>query len=333
MVTVNNKQCAKIVKIIKGMELPPDKEELTEFILKEDVLKNFYFSLVSICHQTTPINGQHFEGHIDGKLYRGWDYLREKWFIATKNNSELVYSQCLAAITYNDLVKIFSEEGCKTLLYDIENRVRLLNNIGEVMQKNKFKSIQDIYDKSKGYLVLDDGNGILNLLKEFKAYTDPVQKKSLYFLLLMKNHSFWAFKDENNLGPPIDYHEIRGHLRLGTVEIIDDQLKEKVLNQIEINQEEDLYVRKSVYEAIMFISQETRYSASVLHYFFWNYFRNCCNRNQPHCFECLSSCGLPERYKILKKQLKTKKCLFFEACNSINLKEKFIEPSVWTEYY
>jgi hypothetical protein len=194
------------------------------------------------------------------------------------------------------------------------------------------RSVQDLFDKSNGFLI-DHSGGLLELLTQYKAYSDPVRKKSLFFAALMKNHKFWFYKDDSNLGTPVDYHEIRGHLRFGSVKIISNDLYEKILKQQLVTREEDIEIRRCVFDAIMYISKSTGITSSKLHYFFWNLFRNCCNRNSPHCEECLTECGLPSRYSKIKEQLNLKKCLLSANCISKKQSYKLIEHSTITDYY
>lgn len=333
LVMVNVEKCEMISGVIKKANLPPDTEEPTQVELSDDVLMNFYFVVVAICHQTSPINGTSFEGIINNKKYKGWDYLREKFLIATKENPSIVYPEFLSGITCNEFTKIIQDDAERVVLSDIEGRVKLLNDLGKLMVSSNFKTVHDIFIKSNGHIIGENGDGILQILSQFKAYSDPIRKKSLYFLSLMRNHSLWYFKDEANFGPPVDYHEIRGHLRLGSIVILDDKLKSKILEKELILEDEDIQIRNAVYKAIMLISKMTKNTPSVLHYFFWNYFRSCCKREEAHCKGCLDSCILPERYKTIKKEIKANKCIFSNVCSSEFDETKIVEPMVLTEYY
>lgn len=332
-VVIDKKQCNFIVALLKKITLPSAKEEPIEIELPKDVLENFYFTIVSVCHQTTPVNAPKLQGIFEKKILKGWDYLKTKWLVATKNDNSLVYPQTLFSISSNDIIDILRDDNGKSTIYDPEGRALLLNDLGARMIKLKFNSVQELYERSKGFLIRKNGKGLLQQLSKFKAYSDPVKKKSLFFLSLMKNHSLWIFKDEFNLGPPVDYHEIRGHFRYGSVIIKDRMLLEKILKNYELTQEEDIEIRKAVYEAIMYISRESKISPNNLHYFFWNLFRNCCERKNPHCKNCPASCSLPERYVKLKLQLNIQKCLIANQCMSVNLNNKLIEPKVYTDYY
>lgn len=45
----------------------------------------------------------------------------------------------------------------------------------------------------------------------------------------MQNAGLWVFADRDKLGAPVDYHEVRGHLRIGTVQIHDEELRTRLV--------------------------------------------------------------------------------------------------------
>lgn len=332
-ISVIEKQCKNVSDLLSKVNLPKDVEESKEIELEPDTLKNFYFTVVAICHQTSPINGSPLEGIINGSYVKGWDYLSTKFQVTVKNDNSLVYPKKLSEIKSTDIIDILKDDNGNSKITDPEGRARLLRDIGEKMLKFSYSSVEDIYKESKGYLIGIHESGLLQKLSYFDAYSDPVMKKSLFFLSLMKNHSYWRYEDETNLGPPVDYHEMRGHLRFGTIKIHDKNLYIKLLKNELISEEEDIQIRKAVFDAIILISKKTNNSPSVLHYFFWNLFRNCCSRNKTHCVACPPECRLPKRYSTLKKRLNIKNCILSKFCLSKNNKQKLIEPLVNTEYY
>lgn len=332
-VFVVEKQCNNLSNLLEKVDLPKDIEEPKEIELKPDVSKNIYFTIVAICHQTSPINGSQLEGIINGSYIKGWDYLSTKFHTAVKNDNSLVYPKKLSEIKSTDIIYILKDDNGNSKITNPEGRAKLLRDIGEKMLKFNYSSVEDIYKESKGYLIGINESGLLKKLSYFDAYSDPVMKKSLYFLSLMKNHLYWRYKDDSNLGPPVDYHEIRGHLRFGTIKINDKNLYNKILKNKLISEKEDIQIRQAVFNAIILISNKTNNSPSVLHYFFWNLFRNCCRRFETHCNKCPENCNLPPRYKRLKVILNIKGCLLSKYCISRNKKNKIIEPYALTEYY
>jgi hypothetical protein len=151
----------------------------------------------------------------------------------------------------------------------------------------------------------------------------------------MQNAGLWRYADPDQLGAPIDYHEVRGHLRIGTVEVCDPDLRARILEGEKVTQKEDVSIRQAVYQAVMLVSQDTGLrNPGQLHYLFWNVFRSCCTRDNPHCHACPPTCGLPARYVPLALSAgPVRRCPFSTVCHSAGREPKLIEHTVDTYYY
>lgn len=64
-------------------------------------------------------------------------------------------------------------------------------------------------------------------------------KKSHLFLAIMMREGDWVRMDPENLRSPVDYHEMRGHLRMGTILIQDHRLASKIQRGLTLTEEED----------------------------------------------------------------------------------------------
>lgn len=330
LAVVDIKQCQILGKFLKSVNLPSAQEEPMHYNVPDRVLGNLYFATVAICHQTTPIKGVALQGYVDGKLRKGWDYLREKWIRAVEQNSTIVSPVTLAHFTAQDIESILLDDKFGSTVSDSKGRVLLLNDIGAKMLSLGINYVQSLYDNSNGFLLSDKQNGLIDLLSQFTAYSaDPVKKKLFFFLALMFNHGLWKYNDPENLGTPVDYHEVRGHLRYGTVRIKSSELKNKILNGQEVTSDEDIQIRKAVFDAIMLISKISGRTPNDLHYFFWNIFRNCCRRDETHCNLCGQHFSLPSRYQLLSPA----KCIFAATCKSVELDIKLTDHLIDTQLY
>jgi len=334
-VSLNEEQCERLAATIHELTIPADAEEPTGHLdLAADTLANFYFVVVAICHQTSPRNRPALEGQIGGRTYKGWDYLRESFAIATRANPRLVYAESLITLQPHDLDRIIRTPDSSAVLTDLSGRCALLHATGQRLLDQGWNSVQDVYHSAHGYIARDDPPGLLKLLSEFTAYRDPVQKKSLYFLALMRNHGLWHYPDDAALAAPVDYHEVRGHLRYGTVAINDPSLRAALTQGDPVDSAADLAIRSTVSQAINRVSQLTGHSPSVLHYFFWNLFRNCCPRAETHCHDCSSSCRLPERYRDEAfVSVQGNRCQLSEHCSSRDAAIKLLDHATDTDYY
>jgi len=331
-IEINTRVCQRIASLLRSRFIPVDREDSDLSGFSREQVGNFYLFLVSICHQTSPHGKPALEGLVEGVYKRGWDYLSAKLEATARSSPELLTPIRWSGVTDTELSCLFRDPQLGDRLTDPTNRAGLVRNLGQVMLSKRWRSAEDIYRLSEGRVV-----DLTNLLAQFKAYRDPVKKKSYFFLSLMRNTGLWHYVDEDHLGPPVDYHEVRGHLRLGTVTVNDESLRQKLFKNLPVTSDEDIAIRQSVHDAIMLISELTELrNPSQLHYLFWNVFRSCCSRDSQHCQGCPPDCTLPERYVHLAIHPDgQRRCPFSEICASTcgTAHQKYYEHVFETDYY
>jgi len=334
-VEIDSKKCGLLADLLKRCAIPQPIEEGTLEGITAWQLPNFYFVLVAVCHQTSPAGRPRLSGTLSsGEVSSGWDYLRKRFAERIKGDQTLLDPHRWRKIAANELEEVFADTaGVKTLI-GVERRAELIRDIGERYEKLGITDISDLYRQCEGWLVGGLKGGLYAALSQFAAYVDPVRKKSSFFLELMRGQCGWQYRDPQNLGAPVDYHEVRGHLRIGTVVLTELSLKEKILRGESVNAREDEVIRNAVHDAIALISQaHGSCDPATLHYLFWNTFRNCCAREYQHCLQCTSSCTLPQRYREAFKAVENDRCVFATICNSVGKTDKLIEHRHETDYY
>jgi len=290
--------------------------------------------LVAICHQTSPRDLLALEGGVGGRRLRGWDYLSAKLEAAARENFEILSPKYWARITTEEVRQLFRDEAFGSRLSDPAGRSVLIRDLGEKMLQRSWTCADQLYNVAGGRIATGTPN-LVDLLADFCAYRDPVRKKSFFFLALMQNTGLWVYADPNELGAPIDYHEVRGHLRIGTVQICDPALHNKLIETQDVTAGQDIAIREAVHKALMLVSEYSGLqNPSQLHYLFWNVFRSCCTRENPHCDSCPPTCSLPPRYVTLATRASgTRRCPFSEVCQSAGRDPKLLEHSIMTDYY
>ena len=333
-VTVNVEACNKVAELIRSQTIPTDREESSLQGLSRSQIGNFYLFLVAICHQTSPRGKPSLEGSVAGHHLRGWDYLLGRFEAAARLNPRILAPDSWTRFDSAGILKLFRDKELGDRISDPSGRASLVRDIGRKMLQSGWQYADQLYEASRGSLATGNPN-LLDLLAGFRAYDDPVSKKSFFFLALMRNAGLWKYSDPEKLGAPVDYHEVRGHLRLGTVQICDPDLRVKLTSGHEVTAEEDILIRQAVHRALMIVSQNSALNnPSQLHYLFWNVFRSCCAREQPHCVSCPSTCSLPDRYVPLAVLPSGgRKCPFSQVCESAGREGKLLEQSVDTDYY
>ncbi|MBI3463632.1 MAG: hypothetical protein HY000_11325 [Planctomycetes bacterium] len=334
LVEVNLEACQRVANWLSRRQIPPDQEEAALTGLTREEIGDFYLFLVAICHQTSPVGIPPLLGKVDGCERRGWDYLLARFEQLVHQDRGFLSRSCWRDLSGAHLVSMFTDPSYGPRLVEAERRAELVRDIAEVMDANNWWHLEDLFRIARGRIASGEPN-LVQLLAQFEAYSDPVSKKTFFLLALMRNHRLWSYPDLDQLGAPVDYHEIRGHLRIGTVAVVSNALRDKLLQRIAVSEFEDLAIRKAVFRAIMEISELSGlHDPSRLHYLFWNVFRSCCQRNETHCDGCSPNCSLPDRYVPLALADGVRACPFRSVCEAAHDKEKrhLIEHFVSSDY-
>lgn len=327
-IEIDQTQCLRVAEILAQVEIPRDREEHQVLGFSSEQLANFYFLTVAICHQT-----QGLRGTVDGRVVRGWDYLSNKLQAAVMLDRTLLDPEIWASMTAKVLGALFADSHIGETLSDVAGRTALVQNLGTTMRADRWDSVAQLY-RSAGSRVKTGSPNLLGLIGRFHAYRDPVFKKTYFFLGLMANSGLWQYVDPESVGAPVDYHEVRGHLRLGTVAIHDPQLRDKLFNGEPVSEQEDIAIRSAVHGAIARISEmHGSLNPMEFHYLFWNVFRSICLRGQPLCHLAQPS-ALPARYThFLQCESGDERCPFVAICPSADLDVRYVEQQFQTDWY
>lgn len=318
-------RCREVAQVLNRMYVPVPKESVPPLPLNPAEEANFWFFLAAICHQTSPIGLPALEGVIEGAFHRGWDYLVHAFRVASVRDRTLLSPARWQAFTDSELCAVFTDLLCAR-----ERRLVLIRDLGERLYRRRWNSILEAGEHCE-YYVRDHSPNLLGVLSGFAAYSDPVEKKSVFFLALMRNSGVWRYADEEKLPAPVDYHEVRGHLRIGTVGLR-DELRHKVSEGVPTTSEEDIALRMAVREAIQEIAVAVGNSPNALHYLFWNLFRTYCIRTTPLC-DGSEFAKLPNAYAKSVESNGSRECPFSSVCDSAFSARAIDEHKVVTDFY
>jgi len=330
-VSINIKQIEHISKTLKDIRIRDSHKnrEFVTFNAKGDKKIIAYLFCSAICHQT------HSLINIDKNLI-GWNYLEYVFMNLAKSDSKLLDFEYINKTSEDELSiefqQLFPESNESTLctLDKLTERVRLIKNIGQVLQ-NKYKSrIENLINNSEMKL-FDYGKGLYELLNDFEAFKDPLRKKSTLFIKLLFQSGIIRILDSERFEPLMDYHMQRLLLRTSCIDILDNELEQKLKNKTLLDS--DIEVREKCIEAIKIISKLSGFSVLDLDDIFWGIGRSCCN-NKIICRDRQCSKNPCTLNSIIHLE-KHEECLFEGICvGSLNIRyQSFWEPQVNTCFY
>lgn len=338
ILTVNIEQCGKVAEELRKVEVFFEDVYDPRFYPPKDEgdvsIANYLFYVVAIDHRTHKL-GEVFQGVVEGRMFRGatllWrlamlKHVSDPKFFTAGRLKDVAAEEVSSWLTVHEpKLRVAGEPDVRALLLR-DCAIRLIEKYDG--------SFYELIKRSGGWLLREDGSGLLQLLSEFKAYEDPVRKKSFLLIKLLERRGILKVKDPENLEVPVDNHLARIALRTGMVMVDSERLREALISRRPVTREEDFIIRMASREAYKIISKETSIKPTYLDDVFWNLGRNCCKRENPACrFErCyMNECELS---RMISHGCRGR-CPLTEACKGAlnNHYKEIQEPNYQTWYY
>lgn len=330
-IKVNGEQTVKIGQALKDFRIKEEyknREFLTFQSVHEKKIVGYLFC-AAICHQTYSLVNK-------SKNLVGWNYLEHVFSNLAKEDSNLLSIEYVSGREERELIsefgKLFPEvDGSERCTLDkLPERIALVKNIAEVVNSRFNGEISRLKEElEKGFS--RGGNEVYEIMRGFKAFQDPLGKKSTLFLKLIYQSGLVDVQGYNEFKPLMDYHMQRLLLRSGCVEVLDMNIEEKLKKRQQIDSDEE--IREKCIQAIEIISEVSGIGILDIDDIFWALGRSCCN-NKVLCRdrECSKSpCTLISVIDLDEHE----RCLLEQVCVG-KVKEdyqKFWEPNVRTNYY
>lgn len=297
--------------------------------LNDELKLSMIFNAVAICHQTRLLANPVLN------LY-GWEYIEYGFLQLARSDSWLLQPDVVVNATQKEIAEVlgqlFSPDGhaANSTLDRLTERSLLLKGLAAFLQDNYHSSYTEFIASTGNKLGEDEG--FYQKLSQTEAFGDPQKKKISFLVKLLYDAQLFIFNDPENFFPVMDYHMQRVLLRLGCVEVVDEELRMALTNQMP--QSTDEPVRSACIEALKLIASISVHPIWAMNDFLWPLGRSCCHHN-PLCVSgsCEKEPCTLDSMVILPRGHKT--CIFQDFCaGSQDAKYRHLyEPIVNTHYY
>lgn len=230
---------------------------------------NYVFFMVAIDHRTH--GTKRFEVVIDGKFYHGSDLMFYLARMAQKKSPYLFTARKLVDISEEDVASIFSIED--RVVSNPSHRAMLLQDAAKKLLEYYHGDVRNLFEVSEGYLLREDKRGILQLLESFKAYEDPLQKKSFLLVKILRRQNLLNVKDIQNLRFPVDNVLMTIALQSGLLRINQRDLENKLMDGQLLSDHEAVQLRKATQKAFEVVSRGSGLGPDILDDLLWTYGR------------------------------------------------------------
>jgi len=107
------------------------------------------------------------------------------------------------------------------------------------------------------------------------------------------------------VAPVIDYHALRSCLRLGLIDVVDEELKNKLLYRQIVSPDEEWAVRYASYLAIDQVTALSGKSTGAVDQFFFGARKRCPEMSEPECRFCPVDPVCAHRKELFQPVLRT----------------------------
>ncbi|MGC9072230.1 MAG: hypothetical protein ACP5HK_06020 [Acidilobus sp.] len=253
----------------------------------------YFLVMVAMDHRLSRGRRQ-YEARLGGELYHGADLLYRLGVQRLRDDPGFFDAERLAKATEEEVkewLTVRSDEGSVARPPDPLVRAELLRDLGLKLLSVFDGDPMNIVLRSGGHLRRGIGEGFIDLLKVFKAYQDPVEKKAFLLAKFIERRDVVRFQDPQNKEVPVDNHLTRIALRTGIVQV-DEATMARVARGMPFEPEEDVLLRLAVRRAYRVVAQEAGVDPFVMDDFLWAFGRRCCTFDGPSCMTgCTQRCS------------------------------------------
>jgi sugar/nucleoside kinase (ribokinase family) len=247
---------------------------------------------------------------LDGQSLKGSDYLWAAYLRTLQPDPEFCSPARQAALTADELASIFRADDGSNPMPAFELHLQMANAYGRDMLALNWTPADLLRIANE---TSQPRQTFLSLLDHVSGYKeDPLRKKSMLLALILEQRpeSFLrpstSLRSAQDAEPPvIDYHLMRSCLRIGLVEIHDDDLKRRVIAREELTTDEEWIIRLAAYEAIQQVQQSSGRSMGAVDLFFFGARRRCPEMTEPDCPNCPVDPVCAHRKELFQPILRT----------------------------
>jgi hypothetical protein len=277
---------------------------------------------------------------LDGRSLKGSDYLFAAYRRMIDRNSGFFAPDRQAALTAEELAAVLRADDGSNPMPAFNLHLTLAQSYGRDMQALSWTP-QAIIEKANASA--QPRHTFLSLLDHVGGYKeDPLRKKAMLLALILEqrpekflqtttvslratqersnlpveaeiasSHSSTSLRSaqsapRNDMEPPvIDYHLMRSCLRTGLVDVIDDDLRRKLIGREELSAEDEWAVRFAAYQAMQQVQSQSSRSMGAVDWFFFNARRRCPEMTAPDCAHCAIDSACVHRKELFQPVIRT----------------------------
>jgi sugar/nucleoside kinase (ribokinase family) len=242
---------------------------------------------------------------LDGRSLKGSDYLFAAYRRMIDRDGGFFRPDRQAATTGDELAAVLRADDGSNPMPAFDLHLQLAQAYGRDLQALGWTT-QSIIDAANASA--QPRQTFLSLLDHVGGYKeDPLRKKAMLLALILEQRPEKFLRPAMGEAEPpvIDYHLMRSCLRTGLIEVMDADLRERILGREELSAGDEWAVRLAAYQAIQQVQSLSGRSMGAVDWFFFNARRRCPEMTEPECAQCAIDAMCAHRKELFQPVIRT----------------------------
>jgi hypothetical protein len=224
---------------------------------------------------------------IDGEALKGSDYLWQA-FMRPLDTDPAFYSPARQAeLSREEMLALFRADDGSDPMPALDLHLAQARAYGRDMVALGLTPHEVVHEAQASETPLAAFQRLLDHVGGYKE--DPLRKKTglLAVILNQRPEAFLTFGSQEGPSPVIDYHLMRACLRMGLLDVVDQDLFQDLAGRRLVSAEDEAAVRDAAYRAIEEVAAQSGKSAGAVDSWFFLTARGLCpEMTEPECDAC-----------------------------------------------
>lgn len=222
---------------------------------------------------------------VDGEERKGAFYLFRAYLRWLENTPEMLTPAGQAELSTADMKAVLRADDGTFPMPALELHLQLARQYGRDMLALGLTPQTVLEQVNSSAAPLRTMFQILDNVGGYKE--DPLRKKTaLLAIILQQRPEAFVASHEDEVPPVVDYHVMRSCLRTGLIDVVDDELKSKLIGRELLSEAEEWAVRNVAHNAIERVVSESGKSMGAVDWFFFQARQRCPEMTEPLCDLC-----------------------------------------------
>jgi hypothetical protein len=242
---------------------------------------------------------------IGGEELKGAFYLYQAYNKKIDTDPDYFSPERQGNQTLNEMLELFRSDDGNDVMPAVEMHLDAAHRYGKTMLELGWTPQSILQTASESNQPLKTLLAVLDHVGGYRE--DPLRKKSSLLAMTLRERPerYFEFGVNESLPPVIDYHLMRSCLRMGLINVVDEELRQSLEDRKLVSEKDEWAVRYAAYRAVEQLPKLSgRSQGTVTSYLFFSR-KRCPEMTEPDCSSCSADPVCAHRKELFQPVIRT----------------------------